>query len=265
MQQVLAVLRRDLQVQLTYPFQFLSRGIGIFVSLFTFFFLGRLVGTSSYLDQYEGGYFAFALVGVVTMILAGAALQSFTSGLGSDASAGTLEILLASRVRLGVLVTGWMLYPLLLASVQGMVMFGFGWFLVSEAFHLGGLLIAVLPFALLVLTFLAVGVAAGAFTMISKRGDPISGIYLSVSTLLAGAVFPVEVLPEWLQAIARLFPAFYGFRAIREALIGGGTFADIRGDVLILVAFNIVLLPLGMWALRRALHFARVMGTLATS
>ena len=254
-----------MQVQLTYPFQFISRGVGIFVSLFTFFFLGRLVGASSYLDQYEGGYFAFALVGVVTMLLAGAALQSFTRGLASDTGRGTLEILLASRVRLGVLVTGWMMYPLLLASVQGVITFGAGWLLVSDAFSVRGLLVAALPFALLVLTFLAVGVISGAFTVITKRGDPISGIYLSVSTLLAGAVFPVEVLPEWLQTVARLFPAFYGFRSIRDVLSGGATFVDVRGDTLILVAFNVVLLPFGMWVLRRALRFARVMGTLATS
>ena len=92
-EQTTAVFKRDFRIQISYPFQFISQGAGILFSLFALFFLGRLGGASSFLDQYNGEYFAFALVGVVVLLLAGAALRSFTNGLRSEGGGGTLEIL----------------------------------------------------------------------------------------------------------------------------------------------------------------------------
>lgn len=262
---VVAVLRRDLLIQLSYPFQFGSTFAGIGFSLFSLFFLGRLVGTSPYLADYESGYFEFALIGTVVLILAGAAMSAFNSGLRAEGRNGTFEILLASPVPLGFLVAGWMTWPLVLASLEGGLSFGIGWLLAEEGFDGGGVLAALVPFVLTVASFLAVGLIAGAFTVISKRGDPITPLVMAASTLLAGAVFPVEVLPSGLQVLARFFPAFYGFNAMRAVLIGGESFAGIIDEVLILGAFNVVLIPLGMWVLGRALHVARVTGTLATN
>jgi ABC-2 type transport system permease protein len=260
-----SVLRRDLLVQLSYPFQFGATFAGIGFSLFSLFFLGRLVGSSPYLEGYESGYFEFALIGTVVLILAGAAMRAFNSGLQAEARNGTFEILLASPVPLGFLVAGWMAWPLLLASLEGALSFGIGWLLAEDGFDAGGVLAAMVPFTLTVATFLAIGLIAGAFTVISKRGDPLTPLVMAASTLVAGAVFPVEVLPGWIQVLARLFPAFYGFNAMRAVLIGGESFSGIVDEVLILVVFNLVLIPLGMWALVRALHVARVTGTLATS
>lgn len=262
---VVAVLRRDLRIQLSYPFQFASTFAGIGFSLFSLFFFSRLVGTSPYLAEYEAGYFEFALIGTVVLVLAGAAMRAFNSGLQAEGRNGTFEILLASPIPLGFLVGGWMTWPLLLAGLEGGLSFGIGWLLADEGFDAGGLLSALVPFVLTVASFMAIGLIAGAFTVISKRGDPITPLVMAASTLLAGAVFPVEVLPAWLQVLARLFPAFYGFNAMRAVLIGGQSFAGIVDEVVILGLFNLVLIPLGMWVLGRALHVARVTGTLATN
>lgn len=158
---------------------------------------------------------------------------------------------------------GWLVWPLSLATVEGGLTLGIGWSLASDSFSLSGLILALLPFALTVATFLAVGLMAGAFTVITKRGDPLTPLFLSASTLLAGAVFPVEVLSSWLQVLAKAFPAFCGFNAMRAVLIGNQALVDLGPEVLILVAFNAVMLPLGMWMLRRALRVARVTGTFA--
>lgn len=222
------------------------------------------MGPSEFLADYDGGYFEFALIGIVVLILAGAALRAFASGLQSEARSGTFEILLASPIPLGVLVAGWMAWPLALATLEGGLSFAIGWALARDSFNAPGLFAALPPFVLTIASFLAIGLMAGAFSVITKRGDPFTPLVMAATTLLAGAVFPVEVLPVWLQSLGRLFPAYYGFNAMRAVLIGGQSLGGIVDEIAVLAAFNVVLIPIGMWLLRRALRVARVTGTLAT-
>lgn len=263
--QIRAVFLRDLRIQMSYPFAFIFQFTGIAFSLFSLFFLGELIGSSPFLAQYEGGYFEFALIGAVVLVLAGAAIRSFNMGLIQESNRGTLEILLASSTPLYALVLGWMIWPLALAALQGGLTFGIGWVLAGDSFQLSGVLVSLVPLVLTIATFLEIGLVAGAFNVVTKRGDPLTPLVLSASALVAGAVFPVAVLPHWLQVLARLFPAFYGFNAMRGVLIGNESLAQIAPEIAVLLAFNAVMLPLGMWLLKRSLRFARVMGTLATS
>lgn len=168
MSRVGAVLRRDVRIHLSYPFQIVTQLGGIGFSLFTLFFLGRLVGSSEYLSDYEGGYFEFALIGIVVLILAGAALRAFTDGLQAESRNGTFEILLASPVPLRVLVAGWMTWPLILATLEGGLSFAIGWVIARDSFNASGFLPALVPFLLTVASFLATGLIAGAFTVVTN-------------------------------------------------------------------------------------------------
>jgi ABC-2 type transport system permease protein len=258
------VFRRDLRIQLSYPVQLASQGVGIAFSLATLFFVGKLVGNSPLLAQYQGGYFEFALVGLLVVTLAGVALQAFTGGLRAETAAGTLEFLLVSRTPLWVLLAGWMAWPMTLAGVQAVVFFGVGWWLSQGSFDVGGLLAAVPPFLLTVGSFIALGIMSAAFTVMTKRGDPFTPIIVSATNLLAGALFPVAVLPTVLQVLSRAFPAFYGFNAMRSVLLGGESFLEILDELAALLAFNLALFPIGLWMLRSAFRLARITGTLAT-
>ena len=259
-----AVFRRDARIQLSYPFQYVTQVLGLLFSLFSFFFIGVLVGDSPALSDYEGGYFAFAVVGLLVLSLSGTALSTFTSTIRSEQAAGTLEILLASRMRLSSLVSGSLLWPFTIEGLQAAVFFVVAWFVSDGAFRLAAVPAALPVFLLTVLSFAALGLSSGAMVIVTKRGDPIGPIVVTATNLVAGAVFPVEILPEWLQVIARAFPAFYGFNAMRGLLLGGESFTSTLDEILILVAFNLVLLAVGMALVRWALRLARVTGTLAS-
>jgi ABC-2 type transport system permease protein len=81
--------------------------------------------------------------------------------------------------------------------------------------------------------------------------------------LLAGVYYPVEVLPDWLQAISRLLPATYSTAALRRVMLGSGSFSTGMQDLLALVGFALLLLPVGLVALRIAVRWAKIDGSLA--
>lgn len=259
-----AILRRDARTQLSYPFQYVTQGVGMLFSLFSFFFIGRLVGDSPALAGLRGGYFPFAVVGMVVVMLAGTALTSFTGAIRSEQGSGTLEILLASPARLAAVVAGWMAWPLTVAGAQAAVFFAVAAVAAGGSFDVTALPAAFPAFVLTVLSFVALGLVSGAFVVVTKRGDPFTPLVVSATNLVAGALFPVAILPGWLQALARLFPAFYGFNAMRGLLLGGESFLSTLDELAILAAFDVALLAAGMWTVRRALRVAKVTGTLAS-
>jgi ABC-2 type transport system permease protein len=68
-------------------------------------------------------------------------------------------------------------------------------------------------------------------------------------------LFPVTILPDWLQLIAKLNPMTHALNAMRAALLGGAGLPQLLPAIEILLLSAIVLLPLSMlffyWTLER--------------
>jgi ABC-2 type transport system permease protein len=257
-----ALARRDLRLELSYHFQLFTTFVSMALAVVTFYFLGRLVGNAEQLQGFRGGYFEFALLGLLVMGFSQACVNSFGRSIQSAQSDGTLEILLSTATRLPTLLTGTLVVPILFALVEAAMYLGVGWVAADLRFTLQGIGISAVLLVLTLGTFAALGILSATVIVLTKRGDPFSSLALQGSNLLAGAMFPITVMPEALQAVSRAVPAFYGLRGVRAVLLAGATWSDVRTDVIALVVFNIVMVPTAMWALSGALRIARRTGTL---
>jgi len=261
--QIAAMARRDLRVQRTYHFQLLTQLANIPLVLGTYFFLGKLVGRSAALSSLDGGYFEFALIGFMTVSFATVALSAFSQGIAAEQQGGTLEVLLSSpAARLSVLLSGSLAVPFGLAAIQAVLLFSLGWVMAGGSLEASGLLLAVVLLGLTMGSFGALGILSAALMLVTKRGDPLSGFVLQGTSLLAGAVFPVTLLPGPLRAAAQLLPAYYGFDGMRRVLLGDAGLAEIAPQLLALTAFLVVLVPLSLFVFGRAVEIGRITGTL---
>lgn len=263
-QTLIAITWRDLLLERSYQFQLAMRYVSTFFTVVVFFFIGRLVGDADELGAYGGDYFEFALIGLILMSLATIALSQVSHTFTGESSSRTLELLLASSTPLKSVIAGSLVVPFGLGAVNLGIYLGVGFALGGVNYPLGGSLLAVPILALTILTYVALGIMSAAFLVLTRRGEPFSTLALQMTNVLAGTVFPVEVLPSALQVVSRLFPAFYGLRALRAVLLTGAGIDAVWRDVLILVAFNVVLLPVSMWTLGRALSVAKRLGTLSS-
>jgi ABC-2 type transport system permease protein len=259
---VTALARRDFIMELSYHFQLFLKFFTIGMSVVLFFFLGRLVGEQEELEGFRGGYFAFALLGLLVVSLSQACVTSFGQSIQSAQRDGTLEILLSTATRLPTLLAGTLIVPVTFALVEAAAYLAIGQAVGALRLTFESAALAIVLLVLTLGTFAAVGVMSATVIVLTKRGDPFSSMVLQATNLLAGALFPIAVLPEWMQTVSRGVPAFYGLRGIREVLLSDAGLSDITTDLLALSAFNLVLLPAAMWSLSRALRIARVTGTL---
>jgi ABC-2 type transport system permease protein len=257
-----ALARRDLKVELSYHFQFGLRLFNIVFAFTMFYVLGGLVGDQPELAGLNGGYTEFVVVGLLLAGFANACTTAFNRAITEAQADDTLEILLSTPTPFATMLGGTLTVPVMLSAVDSAVYLLLTFLVVGSSITWSGLIVAFPVLVLVLGTFAALGIVSASVIVLTKRGDPFSTLAVQVSNLLAGAMFPVTVMPEVLQALARLVPAFYALRSIRAALLADAGFADVAGDLLILLAFNVVLLPLALGSFRRAVAIARTTGTL---
>jgi ABC-2 type transport system permease protein len=258
-------LQRDFRLQISYRFGFFLQFAAILLSLPSFYFLSLLVGQKSMptLQAYGGDYFAFVLVGMAFMGYQNVALNSFARTIRSGQMMGTLETMLMTPNRLPVILISSSLWSFVITSFEvflylllGITLFG----LRLDRVSLAGAFLAQL---LTILAFSGIGILLASFVLVFKQETPINFLFASISGLLAGVLYPVEVLPGWLQSLSNLLPLTYSLRAMRKAILLGDSLIGMSTDLMVLGLFACVLLPLGFSAFHYAVRRAKLDGSLA--
>ena len=260
----LSFLQRDFRLQISYRFGFFLQIVGILLSLPSFYFLSLLVDQRvvPQLQAYGGDYFAFVLVGIAFMGYQNVALNSFARTIRSGQMMGTLEAMLMTPNRFSAILLSSSLWSLVLTSFEvslylllGITLFG----LRLDRINLAG---AFLTQLLTILAFSGIGILSASFIVVFKQETPINFLFASISGLLAGVLYPVEVLPRWLQSLSNLLPLTYSLRAMRKAVLLGDSLTGISTDLLVLGLFACLLLPLGFSLFHYAVRCAKVHGSL---
>lgn len=261
-ERIAAIARRDFNIELSYQFALVARAAAIFSTVFTFFFIGKIVDPRA-LGSYGDHYFEFALVGIMVATISAVGLATFTDTIRSEQEAGTLEVLLATPTSLATLFVGALVVPICFALLETGLIFVAA-VVLGAHFDVSGTFTVIMALPPMLAVYAAFGGVSAAFIILSKRGDPFTPVVTQLTNFLGGALFPIAVLPSALQVVAHLLPPYYALEVLRAGLLRGESIVDVAGDYLILVAFGVVLFPLSLLLLRRALKTARTTGTLGS-
>jgi len=256
--------RRDLAIARSYRAAFVLELFEALFGVAAFHYLSRFVQSPELTRTLPqgGSYFAFALVGFAFFDYMNVALNAFDNSIQEARQNGTLETLLVTQTSLPVILAGSAVYPFALLSLRTAVYLGWAIALFDFPVRHANWVGVVLMLAASVLAFAGLGVLSASYLLIFKRGNPAKWLVLGVSALVGGMMYPVSVLPDWLQRVARLVPVTYSLEGMRRALLGGASCAALWPSLRALLIFAVILLPLSFavfsWALRRT----KITGTL---
>lgn len=79
----------------------------------------------------------------------------------------------------------------------------------------------------------------------AKEANAFVFLVRGIVLIFCGITFPVSILPNWMQQVAKWLPQTYIMNAFRTASLGGGDFQSIRGDLLALLGFGAFWLTAG--------------------
>jgi len=259
-----AFIKRDFSQAISYRFSFMLQIGGVFFSVAIFYFLSELFGgaVAPQLEAYGGNYFSFVLIGLAFTGFLGLSLSSFAASIREGQVMGTLEIMLLSPTRLSAILISSSLWGYLLTIFRVALYLVVGAFIFGA--DLGGANVgaALLIMILAIASFTGFGVLSAALVLIVKKGDPVAIILNGASSLLAGVFYPVAVLPDWLEPVSKVLPLTYALDSMRLAMLQGQSIYELRNDILILLAFTLVLTPISFLVFRRALKKAKMEGSL---
>lgn len=259
-----AFLRRDLLQEASYRLSFFLQFINIFFSVLIFYFISQLLGEAAapYLEAYGGDYFSFVLIGIAFMGYFSTGLSSFSNSLRHSQTTGTLEAMLTTPTRLSSIIIASSLWDYLETTLRVLVYLGVGVFFMQSRFGDANYLAALVVIILTVITASSLGIISASFIMVVKRGDPINWAFSTLTAFLGGVYYPVAILPPAFEWISRLLPITYSLHAMRLALLQGASWAALLPDILALIVFSIVLMPLGLRTFRYAVQKAKKEGSL---
>lgn len=259
-----AFLWRDFINEASYKFAFSLQLFGILISTITYFFLSKLLGDIgvSYLKPYGGNYFSFILIGIAFFSYLRISIDGISKSIREGQMLGTLEALLVTQTGIPTIIISSSLYSFIFASFKvavylllGVFVFGLN---MGNANFAGALLILFLT----IISFSSFGIISASFVMVLKRGDPISSIFTSVSGILGGLYYPVSVLPGWLQKLSYLLPVTYSLEGMRLALLQGYSLRELMPNIVALLLFSTIMLPLSIFIFGYAVKRAKIDGTL---
>ena len=163
---------------------------------------------------------------------------------------GTMERLAASPITRLELVLGYMLGFGFFALLQALVMLLFTIYVLQVKYT--GSLVAIFVVTLaLVLGAVNLGIFLSAFARNELQAIQFIPIVILPQVLLSGLLWPVQDMPGWLQAIARVMPLTYAIEALTDIMIRGRTLLDNAVPLAALFGFALVAALLAALTMKR--------------
>lgn len=113
-------------------------------------------------------------------------------------------------------------------------------------------------------SFVGIGVMGAVLPLLfPERGAQMTHIIVATLLLVSGVYYPVEVLPEFLQKLAVVSPAWYVLNGTRAAILEGEGLAELWQYIWPVFLLALIMVPAGLWIFGRAERYAKQQGKLA--
>lgn len=255
---VAGVIQRDARLYVSYRMAFFTSCFSMVFSITLFYYVSRLISIEAFGSPDR--YFEFVVVGLVIMQAITGTLATLPTGIRQELVAGTFERLVLSPFGAVGAVLAMVVFPFLRAVVFGILMVLFA--MLVFGLELRG--------SVALLAFPAAALGALAFTPFSLfftaaifafKQAPGMGMVMAAITLLAGLYFPVALLPDWIEWASQVQPFTPAVDLMRHLLVGTPLDGPAWLEVVRLVGFAVVLLPVGIVVMTAALRFGQRRGT----
>lgn len=184
------------------------------------------------------GFFVFFFVFLISGI-----------GLLRERTTGTLERLMATPISRGEVVAGYLIGYGIFAVIQTVIVVLFSINILHITF-VGSIGNVILINLLLALVALSLGILLSTFAASEFQMIQFIPLVIIPQIFFAG-IFPLEGMANWLQAVGKIMPIYYGAEALKDVMYKGFSLNKIIGDIFALIIFAAVFIVLNIFALKK--------------
>ena len=177
--------------------------------------------------------------GVMTIILMLVSAMMTSITVAREKEIGTMEILLVSPLKPGIIIIGKVLPYLVLSLFNAFTILTLG-FLVFGMPMEGSRILLFLEILLFIVSSLSLGILISTLAQTQQTAMMISLMGLMLPTiLLSGFIFPIESMPEILQILSNVIPAKWFIIIIKSIMLKGVGISVIWKETVILIGTSL--------------------------
>lgn len=258
-------IKRGMLVFISYKLQLVLSVISVFVSLISFYFMVNFLDLNQFnpkLSSLGGNYLSFLIIGTIYLGLTSVGQSSFAGTISEEQSLGTLEQLFVSKTPLWQLLlfsSVWNYFTTIINMITVLFLYNHFFSVKLNANILSSIVILVVSS----IAMMGIGIMSAGFIIRFKRGDPISWAIGILTGLLSGIYYPVNILPSYLQALSKILPPTYAISALRKATLANANITQVSNELLILIIFALITVPIGLIIFKKSFDYARKEGSLS--
>ena len=206
------------------------------------------------------------LVGAVVWAYLGIIFEVLTETVAWERWEGTIEYTFMAPLSRPIHLFGMGLFAIVYGVIRAIMLFA----VVALFFHLelanANFAAALIVLVVASISFIGIGMMTAVLPLISpEKGTQLGFVAQGILLVVSGVYYPVSVLPEWMQWLAKISPATYALDGIRNAIINGAGISAMWPDIWPLILIGIISVPLGLEVFRRGERYAKRHGKLKRS
>jgi ABC-2 type transport system permease protein len=203
------------------------------------------------------------LIGAVLWAYLGIVFEILTETVAWERWEGTIEYTFMAPLSRAVHLFGMGAFGVLYGVIRTALLFTVVALFFGLSFPDADFGAALLLLAVASVSFVGIGMVTAVLPLISpEKGAQLGFVAQGLLLVVSGVYYPVSVMPEWMQWLAKLSPATYALDGIRDAVLDGAGVREVSDDLWPLALMGVVAIPLGLLVFRSGERYAKRTGKL---
>jgi ABC-2 type transport system permease protein len=206
------------------------------------------------------------LIGAVIWSYLGIVFEILTETVAWERWEGTIEYTFMAPLSRAVHLLGMGAFAVLYGVIRTAAVFAVVALFFGLSFPDADFLAAIVLLAVASVSFVGIGMITAVLPLISpEKGAQLGFIAQGMLLVVSGVYYPVSVMPEWMEWLAKLSPATYALEGMRSAVLDGTGIGELGGDLWPLAILGVVAIPLGLAVFRAGERYAKRHGKVKRS
>lgn len=260
-------IKKDFLIDFSYKISFFGQFIGMLFTAISFFFISEIFvdSKSIHLEQFNYDYFIFVTIGIAILDIVLNIMRALTISLREAQSFGYIEMFFISRVNASYIFLCSTIYPFIKSLIKFAIYMFFLQVIGNHDFLLTSIFKSFFIFVLMIIPFIALSFIALSFVLYFKQADPINSLITLSISIFSGILYPVSVLPKFMQDISYLIPLTSQLDSVRHVLINNSMDEYIFSELFYAhTLFSILFLFMCLKLFKITINLVKRRGTVST-
>ncbi len=195
-------------------------------------------------------YFDFIAPGIMAMTVMMSVMTGLPVAISQEKEIGTMDGMMVAPINRLSILLGKTMAQTGRGLIQGVIILALAIGIFGVAIQ-GSILLVFALLLLGVFSFVGLGIVITSFTKDQETAQMLMMTLMFPMMFLSGVFFPIQQMPWYMQTISQFLPLTYASGALRKVMVLGAGVSQISTELIILIAFGIVMIAIALPVFRR--------------